>query len=74
MNFWAKDYNTTTLAMYRKGKDGRNYHILFNGRTPSADIPCAKHNVIFNNTAKNPTFNSNTGYKLTQYNLSIVRS
>ena len=74
MNFWAKDYNTTGLAMYRKGKDGRNYHILINGRSTSIDIPCAKHTTIFNNSSQNPTFNTNTGYKLGQYNLVIVRS
>ena len=60
--------------MYRKGKDGRNYHILINGRSTSIDIPCAKHTTIFNNSSQNPTFNTNTGYKLGQYNLVIVRS
>ena len=74
MNFWAKEQNTTTLAMYRKGIDGRNYHILVNGRTTTNTIPCAKHNTIFNNSSVTPVYNSKLGYHLQQYNLIVVRS
>lgn len=73
MNFWATENGTTGFAMYRKGRDGRDYHILVNGRTPSLDIPCAQHTTIFTNST-NPSFNSSTGYKLSQYSLAVVRS
>jgi hypothetical protein len=73
MNFWATENGTTGFAMYRKGRDGRDYHILVNGRTPSLNIPCAQHTTIFTNST-NPSFNSSTGYKLSQYSLAVVRS
>ena len=73
LNFWSTESNTTGLAMYRKGRDGRDYHILVNGRTSSYTIPCGQHSTIFTNNSTKATWSS-SGYKLSQYNLIIVRS
>ena len=73
LNFWSTESNTTGLAMYRKGKDGRDYHILVNGRSSHHTIPCGQHSTIFTNSSTKATWTS-SGYNLSQYNLIIVRS
>lgn len=72
INTWDTD-SGTRIALYRQGVDGRDYHILFNGRNTTQEVNCAKFNQIFNNSKTNPTW-KDYKYTLSQYNLIVVRS
>lgn len=72
VNTWDVDDKDTAIATYRKGVDGENYYILFNGRSENAHIDSTEHRDVLFNNGGNVTYSD--GYVLpTKYQLVVMK-